>query len=394
MIDDAQWLDPGSAEVLGFVAHRIGADPLGIAFATRCTEDGFRGLPEVVLRGLGPGDARALLGSALHAPLDEAVAARISVEARGNPLALLELPRTVPAVAFAGGFGPPSTATLPGRIEDSFRDRVLALAPATRLFLLLAAAEPLGDAALLWRAAERLRITSSAALAAEDEGLLSIGTQVVFRHPLVRSAVYGAASPVQRHAVHRALADVTGPEDHDRRAWHRAQAAVGFDAEAAAELERSAHRAQARGGVAAAAAFLERAVTLTPDPASRADRALGAARAGQQAGAYEDALHLLSLAERGPRTICGPHTASSCEDRSRSPAVSAAVPCPPCCARLADSSRSTSPAPGTCTYRRWPRRCWPAAWATTRVGSRRSPGAPAGCCPHRLHAPPSSCWTG
>ncbi|MGW0167772.1 AAA family ATPase [Streptomyces sp. NPDC003343] len=300
VIDDAQWLDPGSAAVLEFVAHRIGADPLGIAFATRSTDDGFRGLPEVVLTGLGLSDARALLGSALHAPLDEAVAERIAVEAGGNPLALLELPRTVPAVAFAGGFGPPSTATLPGRIEDSFRDRVLMLPPATQLLLLLAAAEPLGDAALLWRAAERLRIKSSAALVAEAEGLLSIGTQVVFRHPLVRSAVYRAASPVQRQSVHRALADVTRPEDPDRRAWHRAQAAIGFDAEAAAELERSAHRAQARGGVAAAAAFLERAVTLTPDPVSRAERALGAARAAQQAGAYEDALRLLSLAERGP----------------------------------------------------------------------------------------------
>lgn len=177
VIDDAQWLDPGSAEVLGFVARRIGADPLGIAFATRRTDDGFRGLPEVVVSGLGPGDARALLGSAPHAPLDEAVAERIAVEARGNPLALLELSRTVPAVAFAGGIGPPGTATLPGRIEDSFRDRVLALPPATRLLLLLVAAEPLGDAALLWRAAARLRITSSAALAAEDEGLPSIGTR-------------------------------------------------------------------------------------------------------------------------------------------------------------------------------------------------------------------------
>lgn len=300
VIDDAQWLDPGSAQALTFVAHRVGAEPLGLVFGTRHASGGLRGLQEVVLTGLGPGDARALLHSALHVPLDEGVVERIAAEARGNPLALLELPRAMTAAGFAGGFGPTDTAAVPGRIEDSFRSRFLSLPPATRMLLLVAAAEPTGDSALLWRAAARLGIGVSAATAAETDGLLSIGTQVVFRHPLVRSAVYQAVPPSQRRAAHRALADVTGPSEPDRRAWHRAQAAVGFDEEAASELEGSAHRALARGGIAAAAAFLERSVALTADPAARAERALRAARAKQQAGAYGGALDLLAVADRGP----------------------------------------------------------------------------------------------
>ncbi|MET7496740.1 AAA family ATPase [Streptomyces sp900116325] len=300
VIDDAQWLDPGSAQALTFVAHRVGAEPLGLVFATRHADGGLGGLQEVVLTGLGPGDARALLHSALHVPLDEEVVDRIAAEARGNPLALLELPRAMTAAEFVGCFGPTDTAAVPGRIEDSFRSRVLRLPPATRMLLLVAAAEPTGDSALLWRAAARLGIGVAAATAAETDGLLSIGTQVVFRHPLVRSAVYQAMPPSQRRAAHRALADVTGPSEPDRRAWHRAQAAVGFDEEAASELEGSAHRALARGGIAAAAAFLERSVALTADPAARAERALGAARAKQQAGAYDSALDLLALADRGP----------------------------------------------------------------------------------------------
>ncbi|MFD7754669.1 AAA family ATPase [Streptomyces sp. NPDC059757] len=298
VIDDAQWLDPGSAQALTFVAHRVGAEPLGLVFAT--AGGGLGGLQQVVLTGLGPGDARALLHSALHVPLDEEVVDRIAAEARGNPLALLELPRAMTAAGFACGFGPTDTAAVPGRIEDSFRSRVLSLPPATRMLLLVAAAEPTGDSALLWRAAARLGIGVSAATAAEADGLLSIGTQVVFRHPLVRSAVYQAMPPSQRRAAHRALADVTGPSEPDRRAWHRAQAAVGFDEEAAAELEGSAQRALARGGIAAAAAFLERSVALTADPTARAERALRAARAKQQAGAYDSALDLLALVDRGP----------------------------------------------------------------------------------------------
>lgn len=301
VIDDAQWLDPGSAQALTFVAHRVGAEPLGLVFATRHAGNGLRGLQEVPLTGLGPGDARALLHSALHVPLDEGVVERIATEARGSPLALLELPRTLTAAGFAGGFGPTDTAAaVPGRIEDSFRSRVLGLPPATRMLLLVAAADPTGDSALLWRAAARLGIGVSAATAAETDGLLSIDTKVVFRHPLVRSAVYRAMPLSQRRAAHRALAEVTSPSEPDRRAWHRALAAVGFDEEAAAELEGSAHRALARGGIAAAGAFLERSVALTAEPAARAERALRAARAKQQAGAYDSALDLLAVADRGP----------------------------------------------------------------------------------------------
>ncbi|MER6438386.1 AAA family ATPase [Streptomyces sp. NPDC001185] len=301
VIDDAQWLDPGSAQALAFVAHRVGAEPLGLVFATRHALGGLRGLQQVVLTGLGPGDARALLHSALHVPLDEGVVDRIAAEARGSPLALLELPRSMTAAGFTGGFGPTDTAAaVPGRIEDGFRRRVLGLPPATRMLLLVAAAEPTGDSALLWRAAARLGIGVSAATAAETEGLLSIGTKVVFRHPLVRSAVYQAMPPSQRRAAHRALAEVTAPSEPDRRAWHRALAAVGFDERAAAELEGSADRALARGGIAAAGAFLERSAALTAEPAARAERALRAARAKLQAGAYDSALDLLALTDRGP----------------------------------------------------------------------------------------------
>ncbi|WP_055589376.1 helix-turn-helix transcriptional regulator [Streptacidiphilus griseoplanus] len=300
VIDDAQWLDSGSAQALAFVAHRVGAEPLGLVFATRGPVTELEGLQEMVLTGLGPGDSRALLHTALYVPLDERIVERIAAEARGNPLALLELPKTWTAAQFVGGFGPTAHEALPTRIEDSFLSRALNLPPATRMLLLVAASEPTGDSALLWRAAGRLGIGPSAATAAETDGLLSIGTQVVFRHPLVRSAIYRAASPSQRRAAHRALADATGPSDPDRRAWHDAQAASGFDEEAATELEGSADRALARGGLAAAGAFLERAVELTADPALMAERALRAARAKQQAGAYDSALHLLAVAEQGP----------------------------------------------------------------------------------------------
>ncbi|MGW1047142.1 ATP-binding protein [Streptomyces sp. NPDC002547] len=300
VIDDAQWLDSGSAQALTFVAHHVAAEPLGIVFATRRTCDDLRGFPEVALTGLSRGEARVILRSALHAPLDEGVMERIVTESRGNPLALLELPQTVTAAGFAGGFGLTDSVALPDRIESIFRRRIRFLPPPTQTLLLIAAAEPTGDPALMWQAADRLGIDVVAASAAEADGLLSIGTQVVFRHPLVRSAVYSAASPSWRRTVHRALAEAIGSQDPDRRAWHRAQAAAGCDEEAALDLERSAHRALARGGIAAAAAFLERSAALTAAPAQRSQRALAAARAKQQAGAYDSALQLLALAERGP----------------------------------------------------------------------------------------------
>jgi DNA-binding CsgD family transcriptional regulator len=301
VVDDAQWLDRASAQALAFAARRLLAEPVAVIFAARDPGGEFTGLPELHVQGLEHTDARALLGSYLGVLLDEQVSDRILTEMQGNPLALLELPRGFTPGELAGGFGVLGTPGLPGRIEQGFLRRYEAFPPAARQLLLVAAAEPLGDPMLLWRAAGRLGITPDAAAAAEADGLLVTGARVRFRHPLVRSAVYRAALPPQRRAVHQALAEATDPQaDPDRRAWHLAQAAPGPDEEVAGELERSAGRARARGGVAAAAAFLERAVALTLDPARRADRALAAAEAKLQVAAFDVALGLLATAEAGP----------------------------------------------------------------------------------------------
>src|SRR5215470_2591614 len=301
LVDDAQWLDQVSAQVLAFVARRLLADPVGLMFAARDPGEQLGGLPDLEVRGLQEADARGLLRSVVRVRLDEQVRDRIVAETQGNPLALLELPRGLSPAQLAGGFGLAGTQAVPGRIEESFRRRLGALPADTRLLLLIAAAEPAGDPVLVWRAAERLGIAASAAAAAEADGLVEIGTRVRFRHPLVRSAVYRSASSAERHALHAALAEATDPQiDPDRRAWHRAQAAAGPDEEVAGELERSAARAEARGGIAAAAAFLESAATLTPEPARRLRRLLAAARAKRDAGALEAALRLLTAAEAGP----------------------------------------------------------------------------------------------
>jgi AAA ATPase domain len=266
-VDDAQWLDGVSAQVLAFVARRLHAEAVALLFATReaSERDALNGLPELRLEGLSNTDAQELLLSVIAGRLDEPVADRIVAETRGNPLALLEPPRRSTPDELAGGFGLP--ATLPGRIEESFRQRAEWLPANTRSLLLLAAAEPVGEPALLWRASARLGIDSEAAAPAEADGLLKLGPQVRFRHPLVRSAIYRAASPEERRRVHDALAEATDPNvDPDRRAWHRAQATLAPDEVVAAELEHSAGRAQARGGLAAAAAFLEQAALLTPEP--------------------------------------------------------------------------------------------------------------------------------
>jgi DNA-binding CsgD family transcriptional regulator len=304
VVDDAQWLDRASAQVLGFVARRLLAEPVALLFAAREPGEELRGLPELLVGGLRDSDARELLSSVIRGPLDERVRDRIIAETRGNPLALLELPQGVTPAELAGGFGLPGGPRLPGlpgRIEDSFRRRLEALPAATRRLLLVAAVEPAGEPALMWRAAERLGIGAGAVAPAADAGLLTIGERVTFRHPLVRSAAYRAAPPAERRAAHQALAGATDPQaDPDRRAWHRAQATLGPDEDVASELERSAGRAQARGGLAAAAAFLERAAALTLDPARRAERALAAAQAKYQAGAFDATLRLLATAEAGP----------------------------------------------------------------------------------------------
>ncbi len=301
LVDDAQWLDQASAQALGFVARRLAADPVGVVFAAREPGPELAGLPELAIEGLQDDDARALLDSALAAPLDTRVRDLIIAEMNGNPLALLELPRGLSPAELAGGFGLPGAAPLTGRIEDSYARQLDALPDPTRRLLQLAAADPSGDRALVWRAAERLGIPVQAAGPAVEAGLAEFGARVRFLHPLVRSAAYRSASFSGRQRVHAALAEVTNPHaDPDRRAWHRAQAAAGPDEEVAADLERSAGRAQARGGLAAAAAFLESAVLLTADPARHAERAVAAAQAHMQAGAFGKALELLATAEAGP----------------------------------------------------------------------------------------------
>jgi DNA-binding CsgD family transcriptional regulator len=301
LVDDEQWLDHASAQVLAFAARRLGAESVGLVFAARVPSADLAGLPELVVRGLRKADAGTLLDSVLPGPLDARVRDQIVAETRGNPLALLELPWGLTAAQLAGGFGLPGAIPLAGSIEESFGRRVSALPNQTRRLLLLAAADPTGDPALVWRAAGRLGIDAGAVAPAADAGLAEFGTRMRFRHPLARSAVYRSAPSQDRQEAHRALAEVTDQKlDPDRRAWHRAQASPGPDEEVAAELERSAGRARARGGLAAAAAFLEQAARLTLDSAQRAGRALAAAQAKVQAGAFDAARELLDMAESGP----------------------------------------------------------------------------------------------
>ena len=302
LVDDAQWLDGASNQVLGFVARRLGAESVAIVFVIRepTSAREFEGLPEVTLGGLDEEDARAFLARAIPGRLDDQVRDRIVAETYGNPLALLELPRSMSAAELAGGFELPSAADLPGRLENHYLRRVGELPETTQRLVLVAAADPVGDATLVWAAARRLEIEMAALAPAVDAELLEMGTRVRFRHPLVRSAVYRAASPDGRRRVHKALAEVSDPElDADRRAWHRALAASGPDEEVATELDDSAGRARTRGGIAAEAAFLERATTLTVDPAHRARRALAAAQASLHAGMFEAAARLLATAEAG-----------------------------------------------------------------------------------------------
>ncbi|MGP2438647.1 AAA family ATPase [Streptomyces sp. JW3] len=324
LVDDAHWLDAASSQVLAFLARRVGCEPVALVFAARSqppaddlpgpaaggpddlpgptagrlddlpgpTASGLDDLPVLPVGGLGDADARALLAARGHVAVDDQVYRRLLAEARGNPLALLELPR-------AGGFGAPDTSSVPTRIERGFRARLAGLADAARLLLTVASADPTGDPGLLWPAARRLGLDpATAGAAATGTGLIEFGTRVRFCHPLARSAVYRAAPPALRHTAHRVLAEVTDPVlDPDRRAWHRAQAGTGPDEDIAAELERSADRARSRGGVVAAAAFLERAAALSLDTAKRTERTLTAVRAGLDAGLTDAAAELLTTVE-------------------------------------------------------------------------------------------------
>jgi len=296
VVDDEQWLDRASAQVLGFVARRLAAESVGLVFAARVPSSDVAGLSQLPVAGLGAADARALLDAEVTAPLDDWVRDQLVAETRGNPLALLEWPRALTTQQWAGGFGLPAAVRLPGGVAEGFRRRLQALPESSQRLLLIAAADPLGDAGLVWRAAARLEINAEAAGPAVEDRLVEFGTRVLFRHPLVRSVVYTSASVADKRQVHAALAQVTDAvQDPDRRAWHRAHAAVGPDEEVAAELEGSAGRAQARGGLAAAAAFLQRVTELTLDPEKRTERALAAASAQVRAGGFDAARDLLSV---------------------------------------------------------------------------------------------------
>ena len=396
IVDDAQWLDAASAQALAFVARRLGAESVGLVFAVRepSGERHLEGLPELAVGGLDDGDARELLGTVLAGPLDERVRDRIVAETHGNPLALLELPRGRTPAELAGGFGLSGGPAVPGRIEQSFRERLAPLPPSTRLLLLVAAAEPAGDPVLVWRAAAGLGIGPDAAASAAAAGLVDFGAQVRFSHPLVRSAVYRAGAPEERRRVHRALAEATDADvDPDRRAWHRAQAAAGLDEDVAAELERSAGRARARGGLAAGAAFHERAVELTPDLRRRAQRALLAAQGKHQAGAPDAALRLLAMAQAGPLDE---------HERARAQLLHAQITfamtrgrdAPPCCwRRPGGSSRWIRGSPARPTSRRSRLRSPPTAWCAgaMRARSPRPFWPPTGSPPR---APAICCWTG
>jgi DNA-binding CsgD family transcriptional regulator len=301
LVDDQQWLDRASALVLAFVARRLGAESIGLVFATRNPGRELAGLPDMTVAGLPDADARVLLDAALAAPIDGRIRDQIIAEARGNPLALLELPRELTPEGLAGGFGLPGALPLARSIEQNFERRIAALPGPSQRLLLLAAADPTGDPALVWRAAAALGIDAEAAVPTAQAGLAEFGTRLLFRHPLARSAAYQSATVLARQQAHRALAGATDAGlDPDRRAWHRAQATSGADEDVAAELERSASRARSRGGLTAAAAFLERATALTLDPGRRAARALAAAEAKIQAGALDAAEDLLAAAEAGP----------------------------------------------------------------------------------------------
>ena len=301
LIDDGHWLDRASERALAFAARRLLAEPVLLLIAAREPGADLGGLPDLTVEGLPDAEASRLLASVVRWPLDERVRERVLGEARGNPLALLELPRDGSFAELTGGVGPPASRPLVDRIEDRFRRQIADLPASTRKLLQVAAACPVGDPARVWRAGQHLGVPAEAVAAAVEAGLIEFATWVRFRHPLVRSAVYHSASLSEWQEAHRALAGVTDPvADPDRHAWHRAQAAPGPDEDVAAELAQYAGRAQARGGLAAAAAYLERAATLTPDPSRRAQRLLDAARAKRDAGALDTALNLLVAADAGP----------------------------------------------------------------------------------------------
>ncbi|MDQ1458628.1 MAG: hypothetical protein QOI08_112, partial [Actinomycetota bacterium] len=301
VVDDAQLLDRPSSQVLAFVARRLRTERVALVFAMREPSDEFAGLPELIVEGLSNAESHALLSSVVPGPLDARVRERIIAESQGNPRALLELPHALAPTELAGGFGVPPTRPPTKPAVARSASRLDGLSPETRQLLLVAAAEPEGDPALLRRAATLLGLDVGEASGAESNGLLRFGERVTFVHPHLRSAVYRAASPDHRRRVHSALAEAIDPSSHrDRWVWHRAHATVAPNADIADDLERSAGLARERGGAAAAAAFLERSALFTPEPGRRAARALTAAHAKLIAGAPHATDDLLAAASVGP----------------------------------------------------------------------------------------------
>ena len=393
VVDDAQWLDQASALTLAFVARRLLAEPVGLVFAARDPGEELHQIAELEVQGVRNGHARALLSSAVRFQLDAQVRDRIIAETRGNPLALLELPRGLTATQLAGGFGLLGAQALTGRIEESFVRQLQALSDDGRRLLLLAAAEPLGDPLLLWRAAEVLDIAPAVAGDVEANGLLAIGERVTFRHPLARSAVYRSAVVQERRAAHLALAEATDRDaDPDRRAWHLAAAATEPDEQIASELERSAIRAQTRGGLAAAAAFLQRAVALTlirrgaPTERSRPPRpAWARGRSKWPTGCWPP--------RRPGRSTSSGGRAWTCSGlRSHSPR-SAAATLPSCCSRpRGSSSRSTSASRATRTSMRGPRHCSPGTWRRPAAACSTSPAPRRRRPSRRIRSRAICCW--
>ena len=296
VIDEAHWLDQASRQALGFAARRLTTEPLLVLFAAPEPITELADLPTMALGGLRDADARDLLASVVRFPIDDRVRDQILAEARGIPGALLGLLHEVSPSQLAGGLG--LADVLAGSASGPLFAELSELPAQTRQLLVLAAADPTGDPALLWRAAAHLGVTSDAALPAAEAGLITFGSRVVFRDHAVRSTAYRVARLRQRQSAHRALAHATHPRaDADRRAWHQAKALTELDEDVAAELERTAGRAQARGGLAATAAFLERAATATPDAARRAERSLAAASVMLQAGEPSAAAKLLDMTE-------------------------------------------------------------------------------------------------
>lgn len=284
LVDDYQWLDYASAAILAFVTRRLGSESVGLVFATRSPSENLAGLPDLAVPGLRPMEARELLDSAVPGPLDSRIRDQIVAESRGNPLALLELPRGLTPTDLEVGFELPGAVPVSGSIEENFGRRINDLPESTRRLLLLASVEPTGDPILFWRAATRMGIDKVAAVPAVEVGLIDIDTRIRFRHPIVRSVAYQSASVAERQQAHAALAAVTDPEaDAERRSWHRAQAALGPDETVATELDRSAERGESRvhryrGDLPTAGCRLVRGPASEGDPGRAGSRGQGARR--------------------------------------------------------------------------------------------------------------------